>query len=170
MTRTFPKTLWATALLLLTLPLSAAAAPSTFTEIYEHYDAMLQDLIADQVPDTKTHGAAIEKAASELGKRWSAAAAGVTTEASEDVRALLPAVEKAAAALQEASELEAVRQAFYELSKPLVRYWEATASAEGRPIVVYCPMAKKSWLQAKGDVTNPYYGSSMLACGSVVAE
>ncbi len=52
----------------------------------------------------------------------------------------------------------------------LVRYREATGAAEGRPVVVYCPRVRKSWLQAKGAVTNPYYGSSVLPCGSVVAE
>ncbi len=163
------KTLFATALLLL-LPFAAGAAETTFDEIYTHYDAMLKDLIADKVPDNKTHGKAIAAAAAELRESWSVEAAGVSADADGDVRTLLPEVEKAAAALAGASGLEAVREAFYELTKPLVRYHEAAVKTEGRPVVVYCPMAEKSWLQEKGGITNPYYGSSMLACGSVVAE
>jgi len=170
MKTTWKKTLWATALLLLVLPLSVSAAQNTFAEIYEHYDAMLKDLIADKVPDTKTHGAAIQEAAAKLHEEWSAEAAGVKAEAGDEVQALLPEVEKAAAALREATELDAAREAFYELSKPLVRYLEATEAGEGRPVVAYCPMVRKSWLQEKGDITNPYYGTSMLACGSVVSE
>jgi hypothetical protein len=34
--------------------------------------------------------------------------------------------------------------------------------------VVFCSMAKGSWLQKRGEVRNPYYGSSMLTCGEVV--
>lgn len=170
MKTTLKRTLCATALLLLGLPLSAGASQNAFAKIYEHYDAMLQDLIADKVPDTETHGAAIQQAVAKLHEDWSPEAAGVRAEAGDEVQALLPDVEKAAAALREAKELDAAREAFYELSKPLVRYLEAADLEEGRPVVAYCPMVRKSWLQEKGEITNPYFGTSMLACGSVVSE
>lgn len=32
-------------------------------------------------------------------------------------------------------------------------------------ILAYCPMKKAYWLQAKGDLRNPYYGAEMLECG-----
>ncbi|MES2330740.1 MAG: DUF3347 domain-containing protein [Bacteroidota bacterium] len=33
----------------------------------------------------------------------------------------------------------------------------------------YCPMKKASWLSNQQAIKNPYYGSSMLTCGSVKA-
>jgi hypothetical protein len=32
--------------------------------------------------------------------------------------------------------------------------------------VAYCPMAKRSWIQKEDAIRNPYYGKSMLTCGS----
>jgi len=37
-----------------------------------------------------------------------------------------------------------------------------------QPVYIdYCPMKKASWLSAEQAIKNPYYGSSMLNCGSV---
>ena len=36
-----------------------------------------------------------------------------------------------------------------------------------RPVVVYCPMEKKAWLQPDEAIGNPYV-PSMLRCGEVV--
>ena len=32
--------------------------------------------------------------------------------------------------------------------------------------VAECPMKQKPWLQEGPDILNPYFGSSMLTCGS----
>ena len=32
----------------------------------------------------------------------------------------------------------------------------------------YCPMVKANWLSKEAAVKNPYYGASMLTCGSTV--
>jgi hypothetical protein len=40
------------------------------------------------------------------------------------------------------------------------------ASTPGdRPAVAYCSMEKKSWLQPRGEITNPYVAAPMRACG-----
>ena len=40
--------------------------------------------------------------------------------------------------------------------------------------VAYCPMAFNyeggRWLQQSGDISNPYYGASMLRCGAFEQE
>ena len=64
--------------------------------------------------------------------------------------------------------LASARDAFYALTKPLVRYRFGVSGK--RPMVVYCPMTKRSWLQPKGDVANPYHGQAMGACGEIVEE
>ena len=78
----------------------------------------------------------------------------------------------AAEALTGASDLGTARDAFYALSKPLVR-WRAAVVASGRaedelPVVVYCSMAKRSWLQPAGTIGNPYHGQALAECGEIV--
>lgn len=73
---------------------------------------------------------------------------------------------RAAAAVAAATDIAAARAAFKELSKPMAM-WGTMSKPKG-VVVMFCSMAKGSWLQKKGDTRNPYYGSKMLGCGEVV--
>jgi Cu(I)/Ag(I) efflux system membrane fusion protein len=79
---------------------------------------------------------------------------------------MLAAARKAAAAL-DASALKKARDGFGALSGELRKLVEAFP-AEASAYVVYCDMAKRSWLQDGPKVLNPYYGASMAGCGTVV--
>ena len=72
-------------------------------------------------------------------------------------------IAKQARALEQATDLNAARQAFNPLSESVI----AAAKAANLPDVkvAYCPMAKGSWLQKDSTIKNPYYGSQMLTCG-----
>jgi hypothetical protein len=144
----------------LVLAVSTAAGASTspvFDELMAPYEKIRFALSDDS----------LEGVADEAASIRDVAAADVSGEA-EEIRELLPEIAGLAADLAESSELAAARDAFYELSKLLVRY---RANVDGeRPEVVYCAMAKKSWLQPPGDIGNPYYGPSMQVCGEVVEE
>ena len=72
----------------------------------------------------------------------------------------------AADALAGGPGLADARNAFYDLSKGLVRWREGVQSA--RPVVAYCPRVKKAWLQPDGPIGNPYGGKAMPRCGSIV--
>jgi hypothetical protein len=61
-----------------------------------------------------------------------------------------------------AGDLNALRQAF----KPLSELMAKTELPAGLA-VAYCPMAKAHWVQVNGKVANPYYGASMLRCGTI---
>jgi Cu(I)/Ag(I) efflux system membrane fusion protein len=69
--------------------------------------------------------------------------------------------------------LEETRERFKGLSQSMISYMKAS---QGRIkgfekiYVYYCPMAGASWLQKAEGTRNPYYGSSMLKCGSVKEE
>jgi hypothetical protein len=69
-------------------------------------------------------------------------------------------------ALVQAGDLERARHAFARLSDSLIEY-RKTTTEEPKPIVAYCSMAKHSWLQPKGETTNPYLDASMRTCGEV---
>ncbi|HEV8432991.1 MAG TPA: hypothetical protein VGR95_06220 [Thermoanaerobaculia bacterium] len=84
----------------------------------------------------------------------------------KDARAAKQAAVAAKAdALAKATSFPAAKSAFAALSDEMVRYRAAMKAKE--PIVVYCSMEKKSWLQPKGAVVNPYVDPSMRSCGIV---
>jgi hypothetical protein len=76
-----------------------------------------------------------------------------------------PAVSRLAAKAANGRDLAVVRAAFKPLSEALVRLpWPR----QYQPM--YCPMydgnAGATWVQKAGPVTNPYYGGTMLRCGT----
>ncbi|MFQ5551823.1 MAG: DUF3347 domain-containing protein [Gemmatimonadales bacterium] len=91
----------------------------------------------------------------------------VSGEHAEEYRELAAAVVSAADELAKASDLDAAREAFKRLSRPMAA-WAAVAAPPGIS-VVYCPMADAKWLQMAGAVRKPYFGSRMRACGKVLA-
>lgn len=76
-------------------------------------------------------------------------------------------IKTAAIALSKIKGLKEQREAFKPLSRPLVMW--ATMSKPDGINVVFCSMAKGSWLQTDKVIANPYYGSQMLRCGEVVS-
>ena len=51
----------------------------------------------------------------------------------------------------------------------MIAYRNASGE-QPKPNVVYCSMAKHSWLQPKGESSNPYMDASMRACGTIRTE
>jgi len=94
-------------------------------------------------------------------------AKSVTGEHTAHYRDLPTQLQRAAAAVSSASSLEATREAFKQLSKPIAMW--ATMSQHPVVDVVFCSTAKSSWVQQHGAVRNPYYGKSMPTCGEVVS-
>lgn len=73
---------------------------------------------------------------------------------------------RAASKLASAKSLAAAREAFKALSRPMVLW--ATLSKPAGVNVLFCSMAKGSWLQTDKAVRNPYYGKKMLRCGQII--
>jgi hypothetical protein len=65
------------------------------------------------------------------------------------------------------SDLAKARTSFGALSDEMIKMRSSTKGA--RPAVYACSMLKKSWLQPKGQVGNPY-DPSMAMCGELKAE
>ena len=145
----------------------ADGGSSAFGEISGHYEAVRQALLKDSTDGVSEHARAIRAAAEVLQGDFSPERAGVSVADSEKARDLLPAVERGAGRLAAATGLENVRSAFAELTKPLVQ-WHALVEG-ARPVVAYCPMVRKPWLQPDEPIGNPY-DPSMLRCGEVVAR
>ncbi len=91
----------------------------------------------------------------------------VTGEHADHYQALPSKIQTAAARLADATDLQAARAAFKDLSKPMAM-WVTMSRPDGLN-VVYCSMAKGSWIQQGTTILNPYEGSSMLHCGEIVS-
>jgi len=112
----------------------------------------------------------VPEARKELVASLRAAAKGEPAGLPERERALrarvLASSLKAAGKL-DAGDLKKAREGFGALSGELRKLVEAFPG-EWDAYVVYCDMARKSWLQDTPKVLNPYYGSSMAGCGSIL--
>ena len=74
-----------------------------------------------------------------------------------------------------AASIEVDRSTFHALSNEVLAIEQEHGNPLARPLqVIHCPMAfddtGASWLQAPGDIANPYFGASMLRCGAVTRE
>ena len=88
------------------------------------------------------------------------------TDFSPLYRTLPKQLRTAARKMYKAKSLADLRLHFKGLSKPMATW--ANISKLPDIDVIYCPVANATWLQYKGAVRNPYYGSQMLESGQVV--
>jgi Cu(I)/Ag(I) efflux system membrane fusion protein len=128
--------------------------------ILKDYLAIHGALAGDKIEGVKRAATSIAATAKKLDP------AGVEGEHAEHYRDLPAKLETAAAAVAAAVTVDEARAALKELSKPMAM-WGTMSKPKG-VVVMFCSMAKASWLQKKGDVENPYYGSKMLGCGEIV--
>jgi Cu(I)/Ag(I) efflux system membrane protein CusA/SilA len=109
--------------------------------IYRQYESVRQALLADDL--TRVHSRAASLAGVSRGE-----------------------VAQKAKAVAAAASLESVRDAFAGLSEAMIAY-RATSEERPKPDIVYCSMEKKSWLQPKGTIANPYVARAMRGCGEI---
>ena len=107
--------------------------------LFSKYEAVRQGLLKEKVAD------------------WQSAAKELATAAKDNAE-----VAKAAEAVSKAKDLKAARAAFGTLSDEMIKVRNATTG--DRPAIGFCPMVNKSWLQARGEIGNPY-DTLMAKCG-----
>ena len=142
---------------------TAAAAVTFETQmqgIAAHCMAIHTALAGDTITDVAKNAEAIAKAAATLDAKTIPAAHA------DHLSAVPAKIAAAAATLKGAADIKAAREAYKDLSKPMVM-WASMLKPAGVS-VMYCSMAKGSWLQADTAIRNPYYGAQMLACGEIV--
>jgi hypothetical protein len=128
---------------------------STFSSAADPVASMIEravqiqvSLAKDKMDGVAANAVAIATDAAALGKDGEKIAAG-------------------ALALQKAPKIADARTAFGQMSEALIGYLDARTTKPGNGVrVAYCPMIRKPWLQKDGAIQNPYYGASMLTCGS----
>ena len=125
-------------------PKAGAAMPSAIVDPYLKIQSALAE---DSVEGVRANAGEIATASSALG-------------------APAMKIDTAAVQLASAAELEDARGKFATLSEAIVTYVDGLHLTLPEGVrVVTCPMLHKPWLQEGDDVSNPYYGKSMLTCG-----
>jgi len=128
--------------------------------ILESYLQIGNALSADSIDGVREQALAIAKHAEALDS------GSVSGEHAAHYKNISTNLKKAAHALSKAQALDDARESFKKLSQPMAMW--TTMSKPKNVDVVYCSMAKASWVQKHGKVRNPYYGPKMLDCGEVV--
>jgi len=118
----------------------------------------LREALAGYLPIAKALADDDDQAAREAAKKFGASAP-------DAFRALADEVANAA-------DIKSRRKAFKPLSDTLIAaIRESGTDAVGNAYVVHCPMAfgntGADWLSAKPEILNPYYGDTMLTCGTI---
>ena len=127
-----------------TLPV---AASDFVNDVVCNYLTIQTALVNDDLAPVRVAAQALQQHAATLGA---------------DGKGLVTAATRAA----DATTLDAARDAFADLSTAIIGYADKTKQPVAGKIVAYCPMARKSWVQADGAIANPYYGKAMASCGS----
>ncbi len=112
----------------------------------------------------KVQGALAEDSLEGIGTMANAIAKAIR---GDSMKMLSPKVAAQAEALAQARDLETARAAFKALSESLIGYLKGHKAPAGAYYVVYCPMAKASWLQTDKTIMNPYMGKEMIHCGEI---
>jgi Cu(I)/Ag(I) efflux system membrane fusion protein len=129
------------------------------------YLQMKNALTQDDLETARTHFATFAKeveSSSEMNNHEEHAA-----KHAEHHQAMMTAVNKAEAA----SDIEAFRSAFQQISAELIKAIENQGYG-GNLYKQYCPMYEggSEWISDSKEIKNPFYGSQMHSCGETVEE
>lgn len=127
------------------------------TKLYQNYITIKDALASDNADKTS-------QAATEFIKTASAIDYKVLSEGN------VSTLKKDATVISNAKDIAAQRESFFNLSDNMIALAKQYKVSANPVFVQYCPMADGSWLSNEKKIINPYYGSSMLSCGSVKSE
>ncbi|MCI3936050.1 DUF3347 domain-containing protein [Chryseobacterium aahli] len=127
------------------------------TKLYQNYITIKDALASDNADKTS-------QAATEFIKTASAIDYKVLSEGN------VGTLKKDATAISGAKDIAAQRESFFNLSDNMIALAKQFKVSANPVFVQFCPMADGSWLSNEKKIINPYYGSSMLSCGSVKSE
>jgi Cu(I)/Ag(I) efflux system membrane fusion protein len=145
---------------------SSTSVRKALAPVYAAYFEIWEALAGDDLIKAKKSGKNFRAAVEEVDM---AVFAG---PAHERWMGLSKSLSSAAAIISDAKDMETARDAFYDLSKATIDLRRDFGHTGSRNFYLsFCPMARDGegayWLQDNDELLNPYYGASMLYCGSV---
>lgn len=127
------------------------------SKLYQNYISIKDALASDNADKTS-------RAATEFIKTASAIDYKILSEGN------VSTLKKDATAISNASDIAVQRETFFNLSDNMIALTKQFKISANPVFIQYCPMADGSWMSNEKKIINPYYGSSMLSCGSVKSE
>lgn len=150
--------------ILIVVGAAAVANASEFDDamqpVLTEYLRIHSALAADRLDGVKEAAQTIKRSAGNLHPEQTAG------EHAEHFKTVPDDLVAACKGLEQAQDLEASREAFKALSKPVGKW--AGMSKPDDLSVMYCPMAEAVWVQRGSEPTNPYFGTAMSGCGQKV--
>ena len=128
-----------------------------YQKLYQNYISVKSALASDDFKKTSVAAGAFLKTVSSINSKFL------------DEKKL-SSLKSDAKIISSAKNIDAQRKPFYRLSEVMIAVATENKISEKTIFVQYCPMAEGSWLSNEKQIINPYYGSSMLKCGSVKSE
>ena len=150
---------------LLEQPTLSDAAKATITKSWSHYNAVHAALADDDLAKTQSVMAMLAAAVEALE------ASQLPQAAQDPWLALQETVSRGLGTIRAAKDLDGARVPFEEISTTL-EVALRTLGSDTPVHVMHCAMALDGrgarWLQESDSLLNPYFGSSMLRCGSTL--
>lgn len=137
--------------------MSAQKSDAAISKLYQNYLNIKTALATDNSDEASKAANLFIKAASMVDYK-------VLSEGNLDV------LRKNASKIADSRSIETQRESFNGLSQNMISMTKNFKLSDKSVFVQYCPMAEASWLSAEKEIKNPYYGKSMLTCGSVKSE
>lgn len=142
-----------------------AAFRSQITQVADAYFQVKNALVSDNVAEGKNALSEINKALISVDMKL------LTGSAHDRWMEMLAGIKDASAKMGSAPNIEEARKHFSMLSFHILEMTETFGLDKEVVYKDYCPMAFGDqgayWLSEKKDITNPYFGSSMLTCGEI---
>lgn len=143
----------------------SSAFRDQITQIADAYFKVKNGLVSDQLNQSQKDLTEIKKAVSQVDMKL---LEGKAHDSWMKVQAQLNA---AVGAMEKASSIDEARKGFSTLSEAVLEMTELFGLNKEAVYKDYCPMAFGNqgafWLSERKDITNPYFGASMLTCGEV---
>ncbi|HSF55375.1 MAG TPA: efflux RND transporter periplasmic adaptor subunit [Algoriphagus sp.] len=142
-----------------------AAFRSQITQVADAYFQVKNALVSDNVAEGKNALSEINKALISVDMKL------LTGSAHDRWMEVLAGIKDASAKMGSAPNIEEARKHFSMLSFHILEMTETFGLDKEVVYKDYCPMAFGDqgayWLSEKKDITNPYFGSSMMTCGEI---
>ena len=130
-----------------------------FREVIKNYLQLKNDLVNDHAEASKNSA---QKALTQLQ---------AITTSEEETSAKINSLKEGFSNISKADQIEVQREYFISLSEEIINISKQIETSQ-KLFVQKCPMANNNqgakWLSLEEEIKNPYYGASMLGCGSVI--
>ncbi|OOG69521.1 efflux RND transporter periplasmic adaptor subunit [Algoriphagus sp. A40] len=135
------------------------------TAVADAYFQVKNGLVKDNLPDAQKSLALIDQSLSKVNMSL------VKDQAHDKWMEMMKGIKDSRSKMGSAKEIEEARKHFSMLSFHILEMTETFGINKEVVYKDYCPMAFGDqgayWLSEQKDITNPYFGASMLSCGEV---